>query len=586
MNISLSSAPAQQVLPGRFRSGYERSLQKQRDSGAVARFWKKDPSVFKLDAGHQKVVKNRLGWQDAPARMQTDWASLETFARDVSHSGIEHGVLLGMGGSSLAPEVFAEIFGSRAGRPALHILDSTDPAFVRRIEQQCPLAKTLFVVASKSGGTIETLSQMEYFWALAKASLKTGAGRHFVAITDPKSALEETARKRKFRRVFLNSPDIGGRYSALSLFGLVPAALIGAPVSEILDSALVMRELCERKDLEENPGWTLGTLMAQAALAGANKLTFLATETLKPFVPWLEQLIAESTGKEGQGVVPVEAEEVLRLNAYGATRIFVALRLEGEEDPHVDDLIGQAQAREDAVVEISLPEKSRIGAEMMRWEVATSVAGLVLGINPYDEPNVSESKAVTTKILKTMTGAGQTAAPRARVSGQGLKLFADDANWELIKEEAVRQGRKAPKDLAAALGGFLGQVRSGDYIALLSYTDRIPQYEKSLARMRRRMTERLAVASLRGYGPRYLHSIGQLYKGGPNTGVFMILTADPSEKIPVPGKKYSFGELEMAQALGDLSALEGHERRVIRIHLGKNISAGLKQLEEIISGLQ
>jgi glucose-6-phosphate isomerase len=477
----------------------------------VERIWRKDHTVWKNDPTE---ITDRLGWLTVSDLMHERIGELEAFAGQASADGFETAVLLGMGGSSLAPEVFARTFGFADGALELIVLDTTHPATIDRVAGELELDRTLFIVASKSGGTTETLSHFAFFWD------RTPNGAQFVAITDPGTPLERLAREHGFRSVFLNPEDIGGRYSALSYFGLVPAALIGAPLHEVLDSAEQMRTASERMLPEaQMPGSILGAMMGESAKGGRDKLTLALPEEIASFGGWVEQLIAESTGKENVGVVPVVGEPIGPPDAYGRDRIFVAI---GEHEG-LDELeqLGHPVAR------LRYDGREQIGGEFFRWEMATAIAGHVLGINPFDQPNVQEAKDATKAIL----GSGSVEDPG----------FDD-------------------------LGVLLKQVNDGDYVAILAFIDRTSETEDAIERVRLVIRDRYRVATTTGFGPRFLHSTGQLHKGGPNSGVFIqVVDAGRSADLSIPGQPFTFGALIDAQALGDLRSLRGRGRRVARV---------------------
>ncbi|HEX6331719.1 MAG TPA: glucose-6-phosphate isomerase [Actinomycetota bacterium] len=460
--------------------------------------WKDDPTE----------IANRLGWLTVVEPMRERLGELESFAAEVAEEGVGTAVLLGMGGSSLAPEVLMRTFGGSGIE--LVVLDTTHPATVQRVGAGLDVETTVFVVASKSGTTIETLSHLNHFWEIAPK------GDRFVAITDPGTPLESLAARRGFRASFANPEDIGGRFSALSYFGLVPGALVGAPLAELLDAA---RRMADAPDVAaENPGAVLGTLLGEAARRGRDKLTFVLPEPIASFGDWAEQLLAESTGKEGLGIVPVVDEPLGPPEVYGDDRLFVAIG----DVPELDPL----ESAGHPVVRLPFERPEDLGAEFFRWELATAVAGHILDINPFDQPNVQEAKDATNQIL-----AGEA------VAGAG---FDDPA-------------------------AVLDQVRPGDYVALLAYLDRTPETERSLERVRLAIRDRHRVATTVGFGPRFLHSTGQLHKGGPNTGVFVQLVDDTrSVDVPIPGRDLTFGTLIDAQALGDLRSLRTRGRRVAR----------------------
>jgi len=488
----------------------ERLEQMDRDK-VVERIWRKDHTVWKDDPTE---ITNRLGWLTVTDLMDERVGELEAFAKQAAADGFETAVLLGMGGSSLAPEVFMRTFGAADGALELIVLDTTHPATIGRTAGLLELPKTLFIVASKSGGTTETLSHFAHFWEA------TPNGKQFVAITDPGTPLESLAREHGFRSVFLNPDDIGGRYSALSYFGLVPAALIGAPLHEVLDSAEEMEVASARVvPAAQNPGATLGALMGEAARAGRDKITLALPEEISSLGGWVEQLIAESTGKEGKGIVPVVGEPLGPPDVYGQDRLFVAIG-----DAHEIDALESAGH---PVARLAFDGREQIGGEFFRWEMATAIAGWVLQINPFDQPNVQEAKDATKEIL---------------ASGSVEDPGFDD------------------------LGALLKEVRDGDYVAILAYLDRTSETEDAIERVRLAIRDTYRVATTTGFGPRFLHSTGQLHKGGPNKGVFIqVVDATRSVDVPIPGQPYTFGTLIDAQALGDLRSLRTRGRRVARI---------------------
>jgi glucose-6-phosphate isomerase len=479
----------------------------------VPRIWERDHTVWKPDPAE---ITDRLGWLGVSDLMRERVGELERLAAEAVSDGLRTAVLLGMGGSSLAPEVLAKTYGSAAGGLELLVLDTTHPATIERVSAGLDLDHTLFVVASKSGTTIETRSHLAHFWALVPD------GRRFVAITDPGTPLGDLARERRFRALFENPEDIGGRYSALSYFGMVPAALIGAPLAELLGDADQMRAASgPGSPAAENPAAALGATIGEAALAGRDKLTLVLPEEIASLGDWVEQLVAESTGKEGTGVVPVVGEPLGEPGDEGADRLFVATG--------AHDGLEALERAGHPVVRLPMDGRARLGAEFFRWEMATAVAGHVLGINPFDQPNVQEAKDATSEVLAT-----------GRVEAPG---FDDPAV-------------------------VLKQVSEGDYVAILAYLDRTPETEAELQRVRLAIRDRHRVATTVGFGPRYLHSTGQLHKGGPNTGVFLqVVDAERDTDVPIPGRNVSFGTLIDAQALGDLRSLRARGRRVARVTL-------------------
>ena len=495
----------------------------------IERIWQGDYELWSDDPT-EITEPNRLGWLDVAETMRGETSALRRFAIDVAGDGYRKAVLFGMGGSSLAPEVLQRTLGTRPGLLELEVMDSTHPDAVLDLAARLDLQRTLFIVASKSGSTIETLTHFEYFWSLVPD------GRHFVAITDEGSVLQKLAEERAFRQVFLNRPDIGGRYSALSYFGMVPAALIGANLDELLSQASAMAAQCRNENVAENPGALLGALIGEAALAGRDKLTLLLPHGLESLGDWVEQLLAESTGKQGKGVLPVVGEPPGPAGTYGADRLFVAV---GE----FSDLAG-FEAAGHPVVKLPLTGKQQLGAEFFRWEFATAVAGERLRINPFDQPNVQSAKDATSRILAS----GNTEA-----------------------------------EATLSISDVLATVKPGDYIAVLAYLPRNAAIEADVQALRLDLRDRYLVATTLGFGPRYLHSTGQLHKGGPNSGVFILLTDEPMRDAEVPSRPYTFGGLHRAQALGDLQSLVSMGRRVAHVALQGERTAAIKALRRGIS---
>jgi transaldolase/glucose-6-phosphate isomerase len=508
-----------------------------RDGAQYARrLGTRDPSLWSADPRAQRDIADRLGWLDLPARMAPHAGALAGFADEVRAVGFTRVVLLGMGGSSLAPETFAKAFGARPGYPSLSVLDSTDPACIRAVERAAPLTETFFLVSSKSGTTLETSNLFEYFWAETG-----GRGAQFAAITDPGTPLAALARERKLRRVFENPRDIGGRYSALSYFGLVPAALVGVDVAALLERARAMADACAVEDrVADNPGAHLGAVFAAGFGGGRDKVTIVASPEIAAFGAWAEQLLAESLGKQGKGLVPVVGEPLGSPARYGHDRLFVALELEGASDPAAREALAILEVAGHPVVRLSLADRLDLGAEFYRWEVATALAGAWLGVNPFDQPNVAESKANTDRVLQQLIGGLAPAAPAAA----------------------------EPSRLTEALAAWLAGIGRGGYVAVLAYVAPTAECDAALTAMRVAIRDALGVATTVAYGPRYLHSTGQLHKGGVPGGAFLCLESDGGPDLAVPGEDYGFGTLELAQALGDLIALERRGRRVLRVRLG------------------
>jgi transaldolase / glucose-6-phosphate isomerase len=557
---------------GGYGATVERALAELRDERVVERMWEGDHTVWGPDPDE---IANRLGWLRSPEETERALPDIRGLAEAARREGIEHVLLLGMGGSSLAPETFALSLGGADGHPDLAVLDSTDPQAVLGHAERLDLSRTLFIVSTKSGGTVETFSFFKYFYnRVAEAVGEERASSHFVAITDPGSGLQDTAEKYDFRATFLNNPNIGGRFSALSMFGIVPATLIGVDVPKLLSSARNMARECGRLAGEENPGAWLGAVMGELARNhGRDKLTLLASPSLAPFGPWVEQLVAESTGKDGTGILPVDEEPEGSPDDYGDDRLFVSMALRGEEDGGTDGLLEELRGRRHPVVEIVLEDPYDLGAEMFRWEVATAIAGWRLGINPFDQPNVESAKVQARKMVAEYREKGQLPEPEPTVrEGEITAYSANPAS-----------------SLDEVLGGFFSQTRPGDYVALQAYLPPSEEITEALQGMRVRLRDRLKLATTLGYGPRFLHSTGQLHKGDAGNGLFVQLTADHPRDADIPDEagaprsSLSFGVLIDAQALGDRQALLDAGRRVIRVHLGgDDVAGGLGRLAEAL----
>jgi len=561
--------PSQHIHVGAIGDAWRAEVERLAVAQTIEKIWAKQPQVWKQEPEHQRVIANRLGWLDSVAAMQKAVGQMVAFAREAGQAGFRDIVLLGMGGSSLAPEVLSLTFPA-SGRGRFHVLDSTDPASVLAVERSVDLRATLFIVASKSGKTIETLSQFEYFLRRVEAAGVSPPGKNFIAITDANSQLEIQAERNKFRRTFLNPADIGGRYSALSYFGLVPAALWGVDLIALLESAAAVREACgPGATPPSNPALTLGALMGAGALHGRDKLFLLAEPALASLGNWIEQLVAESTGKEGKGVVPVAGAAPGPPEAFDGG-IAVMLALEGHDRAALDVFAKQLTERGTPVVDIRLRGRDELGGEFFKWELATAVAGVTLGINPFDEPNVQESKDNTARILQWFQSSGKMPTGEPRLADVGVEVYAEGAS----------QGA-AGETLVATLRSFFRERGAGQYAALLAYVDRNAANTAKLEAMRSALSDHFKVPVLLGFGPRFLHSIGQLYKGGPPQGMFLQITVADAEDVPVPTHPFTFGQLKMAQALGDLESLVARKKPALRLHLTKG-AAGLEQLQQAI----
>ncbi len=567
--IQSGLASRQQLSLDGLQGRVDKALDQAEKDRLAQRIWDHDTSLWKADVRHARVIKNRLGWLTVSEKMLEQVDAMEALASEIKDEGYRHVVLLGMGGSSLCVEVCRETYGRRSDYPNLGVLDSTDPATILGFERSMDPASTFYIVSTKSGGTLETLSYFKYFSDKVKAARGSKAGRSFVAITDPGTHLESLARENGFRATFLNPSDIGGRYSVLSYFGLVPMALMGHDVRKLLDRALSAEHACAGcVKAHENPGVALGVIMGTAAKAGHDKVTLICSPAIASFGYWVEQLLAESTGKEGTGLIPIEGEALGPAEVYGQDRLFVYLRLRSHPDGQADEKVRRLESSGQPVVTFTLFDEYDLGQEFFRWEMATAAVGSLLGIDAFDEPNVQESKDNTSALIRQYQQAGSLPIPEPAWSGDGLELFG--------------QGLSSGDGLPGQLKAFFSQARPGDYAALMAYIQRSPRHQEALTAIRMLIRDRLKVATTLGYGPRFLHSTGQLHKGGPNTGVFLQITAGDAEDLPIPGESYTFGTLKRAQALGDLQSLERHGRRAISIDLGKDISGGLARLRSAI----
>ena len=534
------------------------------------RMWAKDPALWHEAPAHQTIIRNALGWLSLSEQQISHVSRLQAFADEIRNSGFAHLLLLGMGGSSLCPEVFRMIFGAIQDYPELHVLDSTVPSQVRSFEGRVDLEQTLCIVASKSGSTTEPLVFQKYFFERMRQIKGDRAGENFVAITDPGSQLESLARELRFRAIFPGMPDVGGRYSALSNFGMVPAAAMGVNVEVLLHRAEDMRQRCDSSvPVAGNPGMTLGAVLATLAKAGRDKVTFIASPAVRDLGAWLEQLVAESTGKEGKGLIPVDDEPLGEAHVYGDDHVFVYIRYADGAVPEQDATVDALKAAGHPVVRIDCTSLLNLGQEFFRWELATATAGSLLGINAFDQPNVQESKEFTRFYLEEFKKTGRVPEESPVLTDGDVRLFADEEN---------RQALAGAASLADAVAAHLSRVRTGDYVAINAYLERTPTVHDTFQRIRTIIRDAKRVATTLGYGPRFLHSTGQLHKGGANSGVFFQVTAEQSEDLDIPGEPYSFGTLVAAQALGDLKSLSTRNRRVIRIHLGCDVEAGVGRI--------
>jgi transaldolase / glucose-6-phosphate isomerase len=574
--------PTTASLPADLDDAVKHNLKDWRASGKVRRLWQHDASLWTNDD-----EAKWLGWLGIADEQLASVGQLKAFAEEVKSGGFSDILLLGMGGSSLCPEVLALTFGQTPGCPRLHILDSTDPAQIRSVENRVDLAKTLFIVSSKSGSTLEPNIYQQYFFERVQQTVgasKNQAGSRFIAITDPGSKMQQVAERDRFRHIFYGLPSIGGRYSALSNFGMVPAAAMGLDAAKFLQRTKEMVEACKPSaPVEQNPGVMLGLIMGTAAKLGRDKITLITSPAISDLGAWLEQLIAESTGKLGKGLIPVDREDIGAPNAYASSkdRIFAYIRLESAPDAAQDAKVVALEQAGQPVVRIALSDIYNLGQEFFRWEIATAVTGSILGINAFNQPDVEASKIVTKQLTSAYESSGALPPEKPIVEEAGFKLFTDEKNaTDLAK--AAASFPSSDGLLKNYLRAHLARLGTGDYFAVLGYIEMSVEHEALLQSLRMTVRDRKHVATVLGFGPRFLHSTGQAYKGGPNSGVFLQITCDDAQDLPVPGQKYTFGVVKAAQARGDFQVLADRNRRALRVHLGSDVKAGLSKLAELV----
>jgi glucose-6-phosphate isomerase len=571
-NLASSSGKALMLsLPPDLEKAVEEAQSSWDREGKTGRLWNKDASLWT-----NKDESKWLDWMDIVGQELSDVARFKALAAEVQEDAFTHILLLGMGGSSLCPEVFSMTWGKQNGFPELLVLDSTDPVQIASFRKKIDPARTLFCVSSKSGTTLEPNIYMQYFFEETKKVVGDRVGHHFIAITDPGSKLEGVANQLKFRRVYHGNPRIGGRYSALSDFGLVPNAAAGLDTEKLLKRAAQMEKACRSGNSGDNPGVLLGLVLGTAAKRfGRDKVTLICSKSIFDLGAWLEQLLAESTGKEGHGLIPVDLEPLMdpQGGVYGKDRVFAYIRFAGDEDtlgPKVDAIAASGQP----VLRIVINDLYDLGGIFMQWEIATAVAGSVIGIDAFNQPDVEASKIVTRELTSEFEKTGSLPPEQPILEGDGLKLFTD--------EENARQLTGDGRTVGALIRQHLDRIHPDDYFGLLAYIPMFPQYQDKLQEMRKAVLESKKVATVLGFGPRFLHSTGQAYKGGPNSGVFLQITCDEAEDLAVPGQKYTFGVVKAAQARGDFQVLADRKRRALRVHLGKDIGSGLDHLRDLV----
>lgn len=559
---------------GKYKKKQDKMLSDFDRQDFVRRIWSKDPTVWKKESEYSELIKNRLGWLLLPVTMKDHCEEINNFTEEVRREGYVFAVVLGMGGSSMAPEVYRETFGVKENFLNLHILDGTDPVTVFDVENSIDINKTLFIVASKSGSTIEVDSFFRYFFEKVKA-VSSEPGKHFIAITDPQTSLEALAKENSFRKAFINPPDIGGRYSALSLFGLVPAALSGVDIIKLLSRAESVMLECQNPKSEENPGVLLGSAAGLLAKKNMDKLTFVFPKPIASFGYWVEQLIAESTGKENTGILPVEGESTGKTSSYSNDRVFADFTLGKRKKEEKN--IHKRLVKNFPVIELELKDKYDIASQFYLWEFATAVIGSVLGINPFDEPNVKESKDNTFRVLDYFSANKKLPERVPVVSENGMRIYTD------LSLTVKKAGKK--RNAENIFDKFLKTHRKGDYISLMAYLEMRDETIRELNKIREILRSRFKSAVTLGFGPRFLHSTGQYHKGGPNKGVFIQIVSDDSKDLEIPGRPYSFKVLMQSQAIGDYESLVKHKRRVMSFDIGNDVDEGLDKLFRLVKDI-
>ena len=561
-------------LPGDLAQNVKATLEDWKKNNKVKRLWARDASLWS-----NKDEGNWLGWLGVVEEQIARNADFKNIADEIHNGGFTHLVLLGMGGSSLCVEVFGKTFGKQGGYPQVHILDSTDPAQIRRLESKIDIAKTIFIVASKSGTTLEPNIFEQYFYEKMKQSVGAAeAGKRFIATTDPGSQMQKVAESHGFRHIFYGVPSIGGRYSALSNFGMIPAAIQGVDVPKFLDRAEGMVHACASAvPADENPGAILGAILGALQKSGRDKVTIFASPGISDLGAWLEQLLAESTGKEGKGLIPVDRESIGTPDVYGNDRVFVYMRLDSGADAKQDAGVATLEKAGQPVVRIQVANNYELGQEFFRWEIATAVAGSIIGINAFNQPDVEASKIETRKLTDEYEKSGSLPQETPFYEEKGFRLYSDDKNAAALKQAAGKD-----TTLTSYLRAHMNRLKAGDYFAVLGYIERNEQNRTELQSIREAVRDKKRVATCLGFGPRFLHSTGQAYKGGPNSGVFLQITCDDAADLPVPGKKYTFGIVKAAQARGDFNVLTERGRRALRVHLTGDLTAGLTTLQQAV----
>jgi glucose-6-phosphate isomerase len=557
-------------LPAELQQAVKEAARAWGASGNTQRLWKKDASLWT-----NKDESNWLGWLDIVDQQLSDVSKFKALSAEIHEDGFTHILLLGMGGSSLCPEVFSRTFGIQAGFPELLVLDSTDPVQIKSFRDKIDPARTLFCVSSKSGTTLEANIYMQYFYDETRKVVGNDAGHHFIAITDPGSKLEGVAAKLKFRRVYHGVPSIGGRYSALSDFGVVLHAAAGLDTEKLLRRAARMIEACKSPSVDVNPGVSLGLILGTAATKfRRDKVTLICSRSIRDLGAWLEQLLAESTGRQGRGLIPVDREPLVDTDNYGKDRIFAYIRHASDLDEAEEAAVAAVEKAGQPVIRIVLGDLYDVGQTFFQWEIATAVAGSVIGIDAFNQPDVEASKVVTRDLTSEFERTGSLPAEKPILDREGIKLFTNKENAAVLL--------KGNRTLGAVIRAHLDRIQTGDYFGLLAYMPMFPEYEAKLQEMRKEIVENRRVATVLGFGPRFLHSTGQAYNGGPHSGVFVQITREESKDLAIPDRKYTFGIVKAAQARGDFQVLTERHRRALRIHLGSDLLKSLDKLRNLI----
>jgi len=556
---------------GRYKSDIKKKIEKIETSDIPERIFNKDFTVWKDLPEFEQLIKNRLGWLMLPITMQEKTDEIDSFVSEIRKSGFEYAVVMGMGGSSMCPEVCRDTFGVRKGYLDLFVLDSTDPQSVTDIENSIDISKTLFIVSSKSGSTIEVDSFLRYFFAKTEEIFSDDAGSRFIAVTDPGTYLDSLSAELGFRKTFVNPADIGGRYSALSFFGLVPAALIGVDIKRFLKNAEVVMNMCFENSFFKNPGFSTGMIAAYLSEFGVDKLTFVLSDKIKSFGYWVEQLIAESTGKEGKGILPIEGEITGKANSYNRDRFFVNIYLKKDKNKKKVKALAKKKY---PVLNIEIDELYDLGGLFYLWEFVTAVIGYAMDINPFDEPNVKESKDNTSKVLDYYEENKKLQEQTAVSGNKKIKLYTGKESDTLN----LLSFKKGKAKISEVIKYFTDQFAVGDYFAVMAYLNRSEKADSLLQELREILRSKFKSATTVGFGPRFLHSTGQFHKGGPDKGMFIQIVCDDKTDIEIPGKDFSFSILKQAQSEGDFESLQKHDRRVLKFDIGKDINKGLKEI--------